>query len=61
MYDEGCLGEAEDWGEMLTYLEDYDKNWCIAMETEEAWNEAILANAPHLFSLGHDIQKVSRI
>ncbi len=59
MYDEGCLGEAEDWKEMLEYLEDYDQNWCIARETEEAWSEAILANMPHLFSLGHDNQTVS--
>lgn len=59
MYDESCLGEAEDWDELVEYLEGYDKDWCIARETEDAWSEAILANTPHLFSLGQDIQNVS--
>ena len=59
MYDEACLGDVNGWKELLDYLEDYDKNWCIARETEDVWTDAILANTPHLFSIGHDDQMVS--
>lgn len=58
MYDEGCLGEAENWEELAAYMSEYDQKWCIVRETEVAWAEAILANTPHIFSLGHDRQKV---
>ena len=58
MYDEACLGEVENWEELANYLEEYDKQWCIARETEDAWREAVMANTPHLFSLGHDRGKV---
>lgn len=59
MYDECCLGEAESWEELAACLEDYDQNWCIVVDSEEAWRTAVLANTPHLFSLGHDRDKVS--
>lgn len=58
MYDEGCLGEAENWEELTEYLKEYDQKWCIVRETEDIWGEAILANTPHLFSLGRDRGKV---
>ena len=54
LYDEGSLGEAESWEELAEYLEDYDQNWCIVRESEEEWSAAVLANTPHLFSLGQD-------
>lgn len=54
MYDEGCLGEVESSEELADYLEEYDQKWCIVRDTDEAWEEAILANTPHLFSLGQD-------
>lgn len=59
MYDEGCLGEAENWEELADYFEDYEKNWCIVKESEEAWKSAILANTPHLFALGKNEVEVS--
>ena len=58
MYDEGSLGEVENWDELAGYLEEYEQNWCIVRETEDTWNQAILANTPRLFSLGRDREKV---
>lgn len=58
MYDEGCLGEAENWEELNDYFTDYDQNWCIVRETEVEWEAAIMSNTPHLFSLGNDPEKV---
>ena len=58
MYDEGCLGEVESWDELADYLEEYEQKWCITRETEEAWRTSVLSNTPHLFSIGHDAEKV---
>lgn len=59
MYDECSLGEADGWEELDACLEDYDQNWSILRDCDEAWREVILANKPHLFSLGHDQEEVS--
>lgn len=60
MYDECCLGEADGWEELAACLDDYDQNWCIVGDSDEAWRAAVLANTPHLFSLGQDQEKVSK-
>lgn len=58
MYDEGSLGRMESFDELATYLKEYDEKWCIVSETENEWTDAILANTPHLFSLGRDQKRV---
>ncbi len=59
MYDEASLGEVENWEELVDYLEEYERDWSIGSEKDETWEEAILSNTPHLFSLGQDLDKVA--
>ena len=59
MYDEASLGEVEDHQELYEYLESYDREHYIGSENEPGWNEHILKQTPHLFSLGRDLEKVS--
>ena len=59
MYDEGSLGEVDSHQELVEYLQHYDSNCFIGCESESAWEEAIREERPHLFSLGHDLEKVN--
>ena len=58
MYDEACLGEAGDFGELVEYLSGYDDSSFIGCEEEESWKEAVLREVPNLFSLGYNTNNV---
>ena len=58
MYDEGSLGEVETLSELAENLQHYDSECFIGPEHNPGWEESILAEKPHLFSLGKDIEKV---
>ena len=58
MYDEGSLGEVETPSELAEYLQHYDSECFIGPEHKPGWEESILTEKPHLFSLGKDIEKV---
>lgn len=60
MYDEACLGEASDFGELVEYLSSYDNSSFIGCEDEESWKEAVLREVPNLFSLGYNINNVNQ-
>lgn len=57
MYDEACLGEANDFTELVDYLSSYDDSF-IGCENEESWKQAVLQEVPNLFSLGYDANNV---
>ena len=59
MYDEASLGEADSNSELVEYLQDYDSSYFIAPESDPRWKESVLAQRPHLFSLGRDPEQVS--
>lgn len=54
MFDKACLGPVENFAELVSYLEEYDKNWFIGMVSEPQWQQAVLQEKPYLFSLGYD-------
>ena len=58
VYDEISLGETESHSELEEYLQDYDRNCFIGCESDPGWEEGILMQKPHLFSLGRDPEKV---
>ena len=58
MYDEVSLGEVDDFSELADYLESYSTDYFIGLESEKGWEEAVLRQVPHLFSLGRDPEKV---
>ena len=58
MYDEVSLGEVEDYSELAEYLESYDTDYFIGLESDQGWAEAIVSQTPHLFSIGRDSEKV---
>lgn len=57
LYDEAILGEAVDNRELSDYLQEYDKEWFIGNEESKEWNEHVLAEKQHLFSIGYDQEK----
>lgn len=61
MYDEASLGEVENLSELAEYLQHYDSECFIGPEHKPWWEDSILAEKPHLFSLGKDIEKVGII
>ena len=58
MYDEVSLGEVDDFSELADYLESYSTDYFIGLESEKGWEEAVLRQVSHLFSLGRDPEKV---
>ncbi|XP_026525962.1 pecanex-like protein 4 [Notechis scutatus] len=54
MVDKASLGPAEDFQELLNYLEEYENDWYIGLVSEKEWPQAVLQETPYLFSLGHD-------
>lgn len=60
MYDEVSLGEVDDFSELAEYLESYSTDYFIGLESEEGWEEAVVMQIPHLFSLGRDPEKVRK-
>jgi len=58
MYDEACLGEADNFTELVEYLGSYDNSSFIGCEDEESWKHAVLQEVPNLFSLGYDTNNV---
>ena len=61
MYDEVSLGEVDDLSELTEYLESYSTDYFIGLESEKGWEEAVIMQVPHLFSLGRDPEKVRKI
>ena len=59
MIDQALLGEASSNEEVQEYLEEYEADWLIGCEEGDEWAQAILAEKPNLFSLGHDPVGVS--
>ena len=59
MYDEACLGEADDLNEIVEYLNSYDDKSFIGYEEEDSWKQAVLQEVPNLFSLGYNSSDVS--
>ena len=43
---------------LAEYLQHYDSECFIGPEHKPGWEESILAEKPHLFSLGKDVEKV---
>lgn len=60
MYDEVSLGEVDDLSELTEYLESYSTDYFIGLESEKGWEEAVIMQVPHLFSLGQDPEKVKK-
>jgi len=58
MLDQVLLGEASTPEEVQEYLEEYDRDWYIGLESDEEWKSAVLVSQPNLFSLGHNKQQV---
>lgn len=56
--DETVLGKAEDCAELSEYLQSYDRDYFIGSEDDPEWEEAVLAQKPHLFSIGKDPDNV---
>ncbi|XP_043930401.1 pecanex-like protein 4 [Protopterus annectens] len=54
MVDKASFGPVEDYGELASYLEEYENDWYIGLVSESGWQEAVLEEKPYLFSLGHD-------
>ena len=58
MYDEVSIGEVDDFSELAEYLESYNTDYFIGLESEKYWEEAIAEEVPYLFSIGRDTEKV---
>ena len=58
LYDEVSLGEVDDFSELADSLESYSADYFIGLESEKGWEEAVIRQVPHLFSLGRDPEKV---
>ncbi|KAL1790067.1 pecanex 4 isoform X1 [Sigmodon hispidus] len=54
MVDKASLGPIEDFKELTSYLQEYERDWYIGLVSEEQWKEAILEEKPCLFSLGYE-------
>lgn len=61
MLDQTLLGEVTSPEELQEYLEEYDRDWYIGLESDDQWKSAILSNKPNLFSLGHNNQQVDML
>ena len=59
--DETALGEAEDCTELEEYLHSYASDYFIGSEGDPQWEQAVLAQKPHLFSIGKDSENVNLI
>ncbi|XP_060062887.1 pecanex-like protein 4 [Ylistrum balloti] len=57
MLDQMLLGEATSSEELQEYMEEYDRDWYIGLESDDQWKTAVLASKPNLFSLGHNNQQ----
>ncbi|XP_061085578.1 pecanex-like protein 4 isoform X2 [Conger conger] len=55
LFDQASLGAVESPEELLSTLEDYERDWYIGLVSERGWQEAVLQEKPYLFSLGHDL------
>eukprot|EP00794_Sanderia_malayensis_P006593 gene6593-7337_t len=56
MYDEAVLGPIEDFEELAETFMDYEENWHMGIDTDQAWTDAVLANTPSLLSVGNDTE-----
>ncbi|NXT80100.1 PCX4 protein, partial [Zapornia atra] len=54
MVDKASLGPAENFKELVNYLEEYENDWYIGLVSDLEWQQAVLQEKPYLFSLGHD-------
>lgn len=61
MYDEACLGEVDNFAELVEYLRNYDNSSFIGCEDEKSWKQAVLQEVPNLFSLGYNANNVRLI
>ncbi|CAI9724778.1 4 [Octopus vulgaris] len=59
MMDEVLMNPITSHEELKEFLEDYDQNWFIGLESDPDWSRAILAGKPHLFSLGHNTSQAT--
>ena len=57
-YDEAVLGPATSEEELMDYLREYDRDWYVGSDMENKWQEHVLGETAHLFSLGHDKETV---
>nr|XP_006632384.1 PREDICTED: pecanex-like protein 4 [Lepisosteus oculatus]XP_015205652.1 PREDICTED: pecanex-like protein 4 [Lepisosteus oculatus]XP_015205653.1 PREDICTED: pecanex-like protein 4 [Lepisosteus oculatus]XP_015205654.1 PREDICTED: pecanex-like protein 4 [Lepisosteus oculatus]XP_015205655.1 PREDICTED: pecanex-like protein 4 [Lepisosteus oculatus] len=55
LFDQASLGPPEGAGELLSLLEEYERDWYIGLVSERGWQDAVLQEKPFLFSLGHDL------
>uniref|UniRef100_A0A8C5N1Z4 Pecanex-like protein n=1 Tax=Leptobrachium leishanense TaxID=445787 RepID=A0A8C5N1Z4_9ANUR len=55
MVDKASLGPVEDFKELANYLEEYENDWYIGLESDPKWQQAVLQEKPYLFSLGLDV------
>ncbi|KAJ8411731.1 hypothetical protein AAFF_G00153690 [Aldrovandia affinis] len=55
LFDQASLGPVESPEELLSTLEEYERDWYIGQVSERGWQEAVLQEKPYLFSLGHDL------
>ncbi|XP_070577011.1 pecanex-like protein 4 [Ptychodera flava] len=53
-YDQAVLGEIESHEELAEYLQEYENDWYIGCEKDEAWSTAVLQGKTSLFSLVYD-------
>ena len=51
--DQVLLGEVSSLEELQAYMEDYQRDYYIGLETDPGWTEAILKSTPNLFSLNY--------
>ena len=42
----------------MDYLREYDRDWYVGSDMENKWQEHVLGETAHLFSLGHDKETV---
>ena len=57
--DQTVLGEVSSLEELQEYMEEYDRDCYIGLETDAAWADAILQSKPNLFSLSYNPTQVS--
>lgn len=57
--DQTLLGKIDSDSEFADYLQDYEENWHIGLDTDRCWQEAISKHVPNLFSLGYNPSAVS--
>ena len=58
LYDEAVLGPVTSEEELMDCLQEYDRDWYVGSDVENKWQEHVLRETPHLFSLGHDKETV---